>query len=70
MGGISALNVFRRTQTAADVPFRIILTLYKGALRMGAGDMLRVGHGSTSTCSIKFSLESENLYHTTQSLRV
>ena len=37
-------------------------TYYKGSAR--------VGQGNTSTCSIQYSIESKNRYHTTHSLRV
>ena len=66
---------FRESHTEAETektPDRIppqnndrIYQVYKGFARM-----LRVGQGSTSTCSIHNSIESKNRYHTTHSLRV
>ena len=43
-----------------------------GLIYMGSAwvPALQVAQGSTSTCSIQYSIESENRYRTTHSLRV
>ena len=75
---------FRASYTEAEtikapdqipVPSTEIIILYiytrdPHGCRHSPAPMLRVGQGSTSNCSIQYSIESKNRYHTTHVLRV
>ena len=68
------LHMFRQVASvwAIDIVHNVSIIYIRAphGCRHSPAPMLRVGQGSTSTCSIQYSTGSKNRYHTTHSLRV